>query len=303
MKDDKNNVSSVTRLAAFTVKQLSELFGKSEDTIRRWKNEGVGKGEDNVKLRAVENEDEFGRRTSRHLVFTRSAVRDFVQANPFLMDDAPQLREFMEQKTRRPDVFALPDSVEASRRSVAWQDGEEYELDMEDDEIPAIPKSFFGEDEDEDEDEEPEDDFLNRVLRSFRGNGKRRPRPRPETEFCDEDEDEEPEEDFNPRRRRRGAGDEEDDDFRRWEESARNVGSMNYMLLLIHEREKSCRQELSRNEQAMELFELKLDGKLPDDGMYIRRLMEEKRSELERELRSLGETRMALHELHFLGEI
>lgn len=301
MKDKQTN--SITRLTSFTVKQLSELFGKSEDTIRRWKNEGVGKGEDNIKLRAVENEDEFGHRTSRHLVFTRSAVRDFVQANPFLMDDAPQLREFMERREKRPDVFALPGSVEDSRRRTAWQDAEEYEEDVDEDGEPDIFGSFF--DEVEEEYEASEDDFLNRFLRSIRGNGKRRARPRPEPEFFDEDEDEEPEpeEDFTSRRRGRRGPDAEDEDFRRWQESAKNVGSMNYMLLLIHEREKSCRQELARNEQALELFELKLGGKLPDDGIYIKRLLDEKQQELEQELRSLSQTRMALHELHFKGEI
>lgn len=82
--------------AFYTVKQLAALFGKSEDTIRRWKNEGVGREEDNIKLRAVEREDGFGRKNTRHLVFSREAVIEFVKANPFLMDDAPQLGLMMQ---------------------------------------------------------------------------------------------------------------------------------------------------------------------------------------------------------------
>lgn len=82
--------------AFYTVKQLAALFGKSEDTIRRWKNEGVGKDEDNIKLRAVEREDGRGRKNARHLVFSRDAVIEFVKANPFLMDDAPQLGLMMQ---------------------------------------------------------------------------------------------------------------------------------------------------------------------------------------------------------------
>lgn len=82
--------------AFYTVKQLAALFGKSEDTIRRWKNEGVGKEEDNIKLRAVEREDGLGRKNVRHLVFSREAVIEFVKANPFLMDDAPQLNMMMQ---------------------------------------------------------------------------------------------------------------------------------------------------------------------------------------------------------------
>lgn len=82
--------------AFYTVKQLASLFGKSEDTIRRWKNEGVGREDDNIKLRAVEREDCFGRKNARHLVFSREAVIEFVKANPFLMDDAPQLNMMMQ---------------------------------------------------------------------------------------------------------------------------------------------------------------------------------------------------------------
>ncbi len=82
--------------AFYTVKQLASLFGKSEDTIRRWKNEGVGREDDNIKLRAVEREDGLGRKNARHLVFSREAVIEFVKANPFLMDDAPQLGLMMQ---------------------------------------------------------------------------------------------------------------------------------------------------------------------------------------------------------------
>ena len=88
--------NSGTGCAFYTVKQLAALFGKSEDTIRRWKNEGVGREEGNTKLRAVEKGESEGRRNARHLVFSREAVIDFVRANPFLMDGAPQLSLMME---------------------------------------------------------------------------------------------------------------------------------------------------------------------------------------------------------------
>ncbi len=91
-----DNTNPGISCAFYTVKQLAALFGKSEDTIRRWKNEGVGKEEDNIKLRAVEREDARGRKNARHLVFSRDAVIEFVKANPFLMDDAPQLSLMMQ---------------------------------------------------------------------------------------------------------------------------------------------------------------------------------------------------------------
>lgn len=91
---DKSEVG-VSR-AFYTVKQLAALFGKSEDTIRRWKNEGIGRGEDNIRLRSLEREDEDGRKNSRHLVFPREAVIEFVRENPFLMDDAPELGKLMQ---------------------------------------------------------------------------------------------------------------------------------------------------------------------------------------------------------------
>ena len=90
-----NNFTGIS-CAFYTVKQLAALFNKSEDTIRRWKNEGIGKEEDNIKLRAIEREDGSGRKNVRHLVFSRDAVIDFVKANPFLMDDAPQLNMMMQ---------------------------------------------------------------------------------------------------------------------------------------------------------------------------------------------------------------
>ncbi len=92
MDKSENGVSR----AYYTVKQLSNLFCKSEDTIRRWKNEGIGRGEDNIRLRSLEREDEDGRKNSRHLVFPREAVIEFVRANPFLMDDAPDLGKLMQ---------------------------------------------------------------------------------------------------------------------------------------------------------------------------------------------------------------
>lgn len=156
------NTSFASKLNFFTVKQLSELFGKSEDTIRRWKNEGIGKGEDNVKLHAVEQAEPDGRRGSRHLCFSRSAVRDFVQANPFLMDDAPQLRSLMEEKRERaPRVIALPSDLERMRGEMPGS-GEEEET-AEEDSFARIRRLLgeapFGDDGyDDDFDEEPEDD-------------------------------------------------------------------------------------------------------------------------------------------------
>ena len=82
--------------SVYTVKQLAALFGKSEDAIRRWKNEGLGKDEDNIKLRSMEREDGSGRKNARHLVFSREAVIEFVLANPFLMDESPQLALMMQ---------------------------------------------------------------------------------------------------------------------------------------------------------------------------------------------------------------
>lgn len=79
----------------FSVRQLANLFGRSEQTIRRWKDKGIN----GVKLadgfgweenEGPDGEDEGGRAGS--LVFTVDAVREFVDANPSLMDGAaPEL--------------------------------------------------------------------------------------------------------------------------------------------------------------------------------------------------------------------
>ncbi len=109
-----NGNTGVSR-AFYTVKQLSALFGKSEDTIRRWKNEGIGREEDNIRLRALEREDSGGRKNTRHLVFSREAVIDFVRANPFLMDNAPELGKLMEAEDAwRGRAIPMPGEVEAA---------------------------------------------------------------------------------------------------------------------------------------------------------------------------------------------
>ncbi len=128
--------------AFYTVKQLAALFGKSEDTIRRWKNEGVGKEEDNIKLRAVEREDGLGRKNARHLVFSREAVIEFVKANPFLMDDAPQLNMMMQAEG-------------------AWTGGA---IPM-----PGTVAAYAPPESDDDADDEFSDDYLERFIR--RGDG------------------------------------------------------------------------------------------------------------------------------------
>lgn len=101
--------------AFYTVKQLAALFGKSEDTVRRWKNEGIGREEDNVRLRAVESADGEGRKNARHLVFSREAVIEFVRANPFLMDEAPELGKMMEAEDAwHGRAIPMPGEVEHS---------------------------------------------------------------------------------------------------------------------------------------------------------------------------------------------
>ncbi|MBE7016909.1 MAG: helix-turn-helix domain-containing protein [Ruminococcaceae bacterium] len=160
--------------AFYTVKQLASLFGKSEDTIRRWKNEGVGREDDNIKLRAVEREDGFGRKNSRHLVFSRDAVIEFVKANPFLMDDAPQLGLMMQAEGAwNGGAIPLGGSVadddtmdEFSRFSEEWGPFESAVPDFEDrrpraerpQHFPPIPP--FPEDDSDDDFEDGFDDFF-----------------------------------------------------------------------------------------------------------------------------------------------
>lgn len=65
----------------FSVRQLAVLFGRTEQTIRRWKDQG--------KLQAASD-------TDGTLVFTLDAVRELVRKNPRLLDKAaPQLREML----------------------------------------------------------------------------------------------------------------------------------------------------------------------------------------------------------------
>lgn len=119
----------------YTVKQLAALFGKSEDTIRRWKNEGIGREDDNIKLRAQEREDGRGRKSARHLVFSREAVMDFVRANPFLMDDAPQLGLMMQAEGAWTDrALPMPGDI-GSEPDEDWEDEEDIG-------IPPVNRSF-----------------------------------------------------------------------------------------------------------------------------------------------------------------
>lgn len=269
---DKRNDRSA---AAFTVRQLSELFGKSEDTIRRWKNEGIGRGEDNIRLAAVENEDAFGRRTSRHLVFTAQAVRDFVRANPFLMDGAPRLREFMDSAEETPRVFALPEDLELARRSLLWQDDEDF--------IPELDLSAVAAD-------CPEDP----LARNFWETGsaadeedpvaRHRRRLREEAfgaEAADEWED-------VPRRRVRP-------DDREKESNA----AIMYMLGLLCQRERDCMLELKSAEEAASLFLRRRDfaEALCDSGDYITELARSRRTQLEQELEKIQENISSLHKL------
>ena len=62
----------------FSVKQLSQMLGRSEQTVRRWKDQG--------KLAACDGEEGGG------LAFTESAVRELLNRNPRLLDKAtPEL--------------------------------------------------------------------------------------------------------------------------------------------------------------------------------------------------------------------
>lgn len=62
----------------FSVKQLAQMLGRSEQTVRRWKDQG--------KLVASEGGEGGG------LAFTESAVRDLLNKNPRLLDRAtPEL--------------------------------------------------------------------------------------------------------------------------------------------------------------------------------------------------------------------
>lgn len=268
--------------AAFTVRQLSELFGKSEDTIRRWKNEGIGKGDDNIRLEAIENEDAFGRRTSRHLTFTRSAVRDFVRANPFLMDDAPALREFMEREEKALSVIALPERIETVRGEVAARHGER---EQEEHEFPPHSSAFrrFFESIEDDDDEfetdeeteagEPDDPGKNDDFFDARTRAHTRARRRPH--FDDE------------------SGDTESDEERgkRYDEA-----TLRYMLNLLRSREAECRSEMASIHQASTIFYRRRDlaEAMDDGGYYISGLVREREQQLDDELEKIRASIRAL---------
>ena len=100
------STNSDTPVKTYSVKQLAKLFGKSEDTIRRWKNEGIGTGPDAVKLNAVQDGS-----SARHLVFTEDAVREFILANPNLLDDSPELLKLLDQTEPDPTPEAEPNGI------------------------------------------------------------------------------------------------------------------------------------------------------------------------------------------------
>ena len=263
--------------AAFTVRQLSELFGKSEDTIRRWKNEGIGKGDDNIRLEAIENEDAFGRRTSRHLTFTRSAVREFVRANPFLMDDAPALREFMQQEERASGVIALPERIETVRGAMAvggQEEQEEHRSPFHDPVFRSLFESISQEEDDEfGADEEPEtDDFGGAGDDSSHSRGRRRP-------FFEDEE-----EDHNSAEERQ----------KRYDEA-----NVRYMLRLLHRREADCHREMASIHQASTIFYRRRDiaEALDDRGDYISELVQEREEQLDAELEKIRRTSRALERI------
>lgn len=73
------NSAGITTLS---VRQLARLIGRSEQTVRRWNEQG--------KLKADDTDDGVG------LVFTVDAVREFVRKNPRLLDKAkPELIEML----------------------------------------------------------------------------------------------------------------------------------------------------------------------------------------------------------------
>lgn len=72
-------------LITFSVRQLALMFGKSEQSVRRWKDEG--------KLKAGLPGDEDGDSSGGPLVFTLESVQDFVRRNPRVMNHAK--REFI----------------------------------------------------------------------------------------------------------------------------------------------------------------------------------------------------------------
>ena len=75
-------------MVTFSVRQLALMFGKSEQTVRRWKDEG--------KLQDGLSNDKK-KEHSGALVFSLSAVQDFIQHNPRVMNHAkPEfIQEFL----------------------------------------------------------------------------------------------------------------------------------------------------------------------------------------------------------------
>lgn len=69
----------------FSVRQLALMFGKSEQSVRRWKDEG--------KLKAGLPGEENGGSCGGPLVFTLESVQDFVRRNPRVMNHVK--REFV----------------------------------------------------------------------------------------------------------------------------------------------------------------------------------------------------------------
>lgn len=102
----------------FSVRRLAQMFGRSEQTVRRWKDQG--------KLAAgLEGEESS---PGGALVFTLEAVRDFVRRNPSVMDRAePGCREvlFGEKKPSHAPI-PLPGRVSPPGRE-EWTGGDGFD--------------------------------------------------------------------------------------------------------------------------------------------------------------------------------
>lgn len=287
MENRASKSGFVSGATSFTVRQLSELFGKSEDTIRRWKNEGIGRGDDNIRLEAIENEDAFGRRTSRHLAFTRRAVRDFVRVNPFLMDDAPLLQEFMEQEDKAAGVIALPANIETVRGTIARA----QEREDEDGTVHA---------------EQPRGGFMRRFLEAMNQEdeeafGEEESEREEEAPAFDPEEEEDVFSRFHSRGRRRPPFEEEDEDDEAEDERQKlyDEATLRYMLRLLRIRETSCRRELNSVHQASTIFYRRKDiaEALFDGGDYVSELVNEREKQLDEEMEKIRKTMRELEHL------
>ena len=238
--------------AFYTVKQLASLFGKSEDTIRRWKNEGVGREDDNIKLRAVEREDGFGRKNARHLVFSREAVIEFVKANPFLMDDAPQLGLMMQAEGAW-NGGAIPLGGNIS-------DDEIFEEDIDPFERSESPFSgMYGPFEDRRPHCEPPRGYFRRPIPDF-------------------DEEDEFEEEFCPPRRparRRRSKDVED-----------REAMVDYIESVLQKQLEELEAELSEVKEAAEEMTLSSDFR---GSATVRKLLIARKEEIDKNIRYLEE--------------